>query len=91
MPKLTGLDSDAGIVHVAANVCENFGLESKLADGLAVSARLLRCGGRSELDVLDTECIKSLCDGDFGLGVEESIGKLLTLCMKSQARGQKKE
>jgi len=66
---------------VAANVCENFGLESKLADGLAIGTRLLRCGGRSKLDVLDAECIERLRDGDFGLCVEECVCELLALCV----------
>jgi len=34
--KLTGLDSDAGIVHMAPDVCEDLGLQAKLANGLAV-------------------------------------------------------
>lgn len=34
----TGLDGNSGIVHVAANVGENFGLQAELADGLAISS-----------------------------------------------------
>jgi hypothetical protein len=66
----------------------NFGFEAELADGFAVSARLLRGSGRCELNVLDTECIKSLGDGDFFFGVEESVGKLLTLCITNQTRAK---
>lgn len=84
--ELTSFDGDPGIVHVTTNVGKNFGLEAELADGFAVRARLLRCSGRCELDVLDTECIKSLGDGDFCFGVEESVGKLLTLCITNQTR-----
>jgi hypothetical protein len=89
--KLTSLNSDPGIVHMASNVCENLGLESELADGLAISAGLLRCSGRGELDILDTECIESLRDGDLGLRIEESIGELLALCTTSQTRGQRRK
>lgn len=41
----TGLDGDASIVHVAADVGKNLGLEAKLADGLAIDAGLFGGGG----------------------------------------------
>lgn len=74
------LDSDPGVVHVAANVGEDFGAKPELADGLAVRARLFAGGGRGELDVLDAKRIQRLGDRDLGLGVEESVGELLALC-----------
>lgn len=75
----TSLDGDAGIVHVAANVGEDLGTETELADGLAIETRLLGGSGGGELDVLDTECVKSLGNSNLGLGVEESIGELFSL------------
>ena len=75
----TGLDGDACIVHVAANVGENLGLEAELADGLAIIARLLGGGGGGEFDVLYTKGIECLGDGDLCLGVEKGIGELFAL------------
>ena len=95
----TSLDGDASIVQVATNVAEDLGLETELADGLAICTtslapsvdrnsredghtlpRLLRCRGAGELDVLDTERIKRLRNRNLGLGIEEGICELLTLC-----------
>ena len=42
-------------------------------------AGLLRRRRARELDVLYTEGIEGLGDGDFGLGVKERIGELLAL------------
>jgi len=64
---------------MAANMGKDLGLQTKLADSLAVEPRLLRGGGGREFDVLDTEGIKSLGDSNLGLGVEERICKLLAL------------
>lgn len=75
----TGLYGDAGIVYVAANVGEDLGLESELADCLAVDTRLLRGGGGGELDVLYTKSIERFGDGDLCLGVEEGIRELFAL------------
>ena len=36
MRRHTGLDSNAGIIHVATNVGEDLGLETELADCLAI-------------------------------------------------------
>ena len=46
---------------------------------LRTPAGLLRGGGARELDVLYTERIESLGNGDFGLGVKERVGELLAL------------
>lgn len=75
----TCFDGDASIVHVAANVSEDLGLETKLADGLAVDARLFGGGGGSEFDVFYTKGVECLCDGDLCLCIEEGIGELLAL------------
>ena len=75
----TGLDSYPRVVHVAANVGEDLGLEAELANGFAVLARLLRCCGACELNVIDTKVVKRLGDLDLGLRVEEGIGKLFAL------------
>lgn len=40
---------------MATNVSQDLGLETHVANLLAVLARLLGSGGRSELDVLDSE------------------------------------
>lgn len=65
---------------MAADVRQDLSLETKLANGLAIGARLLRGGGGSEFDVLHAKRIERLGDGDFGLGVKESVGELLSLC-----------
>ena len=38
----TGLDGDAGVVHVTADVGQDLGAEAELADGLAVQAGTAR-------------------------------------------------
>ena len=65
---------------------ENLATETKLADRLAITPRLLGGGGGSELDVFDAESIESLGDGDLSLSIEESIGKLLSLCDQNMKR-----
>ena len=82
MRRHTGLDSNAGIIHVATNVGEDLGLEAEVADGLAVEARLLTSSGRGELDVVHTKVVEGLGDLDLGLGVEEGVGELLALCKR---------
>lgn len=39
---------------------------------------LRRCWAR-ELNILDTKGIKSLGNGDLGLGIEKGVGELFTL------------
>ena len=75
----TGFYGHAGVVHVAAHVGQDFGLETELADGLAVLSRLLGSGRRCEFDVVDAEVIQSLGNLDLGFGVEKGVGKLLAL------------
>jgi hypothetical protein len=41
-----GLDRELGVIHVAPDMGQDFGLQAKLADGFAVLARLLRCSRR---------------------------------------------
>jgi hypothetical protein len=60
-------------------VSENLGLESEVADGLAVETRLLTGSGRGKFDVVDAEIVQSLGDANLGLGVEEGVGELLAL------------
>ena len=76
---LTSLDGDPGIIHMTPNMCEDFGLQAELADGLAVETRLLTGSRRGELDVVDAEIVQSLGDANLGLGVEEGVGELLAL------------
>ena len=64
---------------MAANMGEDLGAESELADGLAIKTRLLRCSGRCQLNVFDTKGIQCLGNSDLGLGVEESVCKLFSL------------
>jgi len=73
------LHRNLDIVHVTSDVRENLGLQSQLADGLAVLAALLTRTRASELDAVDTESIKLLGDRNLGLGVEVGIGELLAL------------
>jgi hypothetical protein len=75
----TRLNSDAGIVHVTADMREDLGLEAELADCLAICPRLLWGGRRCQFNVFHAESIQRLCDGDFGFGVEESVRKLFAL------------
>lgn len=65
---------------MASDMGEDLGLQAELADGFAVCARLLRGCGGCELDVLHTERIERLGNGDFSLGVEKGVGELFTLC-----------
>ena len=75
----SSIHSQSGIVHVAANVGQDLGLEAELADGLTIHPRLLGGGRGGELDVVDTELVESPGNLDLGLGIEEGIGKLLAL------------
>lgn len=45
------LDGNPGIVHVASNVAEDLGLETQLADGLAIQLGLLRRSRRSQFEL----------------------------------------
>jgi hypothetical protein len=81
---LTGLNGNSGIVHVTPDVGENLGLQPELADGFAIQSGLLRCSGGSELDVLYTKGVKSLCDGNLRLGIEERICELFALCERER-------
>lgn len=78
----TSLDSNLDIVHVAADVSQDLGLEAELADSLAVKTRLLGGTRRGELDAVNTKLVQSLSDLDLGLGVEVGIGKLLALTQR---------
>lgn len=52
----------------------------KLTEGLT-SSGLLRSGGTREFDVLHTERVECLGNGNLGLGIEEGIGELFALCV----------
>lgn len=78
----TSLNSNLDIVHVAADVSQDLGLKTELADGLTIKTRLLRGTRRSELDAVNTKLIQSLSDLDLGLGVKVGIGKLLALTQR---------
>lgn len=54
---LTSFDGNFCVIHVTPDVCQNFGVETKLAYSLAVKTRLFRRRGRSQFDVLDTKGI----------------------------------
>jgi hypothetical protein len=59
--RLTSLNSDPGIVHVASDVGQDLGpLETHLTDSLAVRPWLGRSSGGSKLDVLNSEVIQSV-------------------------------
>lgn len=78
----TGLDGNLGIFHIASNVSQDLGLETELADGLAVLAGGLRCSWRGQLDVVRSEFIESLCDFNLLGGVKIGVGKPAT-CQSS--------
>jgi hypothetical protein len=65
-------------------VGEHLGLQAKLADGLAILARLLRGCRRGELDAVDAKVIEGPGNFDLGLGVKEGICKLLSLCVSKE-------
>lgn len=69
---------------MAPDVREDFGLQPELADGFTVPTRLFRRSGRSEFEVFNAEGIQRPGDGNFGFGIEESIGKLLPLCFRTR-------
>lgn len=75
----TRLHGDAGVVHMAADVSENFGFEPELAYGFAILPRLLRGGWGRQLDVVHAKVVQGFGDSDLGLRVEESVRKLLAL------------
>jgi hypothetical protein len=66
---------------MAANMSEDLGLETKLADSFTVEAGLLGGSRGSQLNVIDTESIESLGDCNLGLGIKECVGELLSLYM----------
>lgn len=69
---------------MAADVGENFALETELADRLAIGSGRLGRGRGRELDVLDAERVEGLGDGDFGLGVKECVCELLALWKQAE-------
>ncbi|CRK33971.1 hypothetical protein BN1708_006226, partial [Verticillium longisporum] len=85
----TSLDGQAGVIHVAAHVSQDLGLETELADGLAVPTGLFAVFQARQLDVVDAEVIESLGNLDLSLGVEEGVGKLLALTESGLDCGRK--
>lgn len=75
----TSFHSQTSIVHVAADVGEDLGLETELADGLAVLSRCFRGSRRSKFNIVDSELVESLGNLDLGLDVEEGVRELLAL------------
>lgn len=57
----------------------DLGLQTKLANGFAVLAALLRGGRRGELNAIDTKVVQSFGNLDLRLRVEEGIRKLFAL------------
>ena len=68
--------SNPRIIHVTSNVSEDFGFETEFTNYLAISSRLFRRCRRGELDVFDSEGVKSLCYANLGVCIEEGVGKL---------------
>ena len=77
------LDRHARVVHVAADVREDLGVEPEPADGLAVQPALLRGRGARQLDVVDPELVQRPRDLDLLLRVEEGVGELLALSQRA--------
>ena len=67
-------------LHVFGKGATRTHLEAELADGLAVSARLLRSSGRGQFDVIDAKGIEG-CFREAG-----SVGGLLRV-VNAQSRG----
>jgi len=59
---------------------EDLGLQSEFANGFAICPGLFRGDWGSQLDVFHAESIEGLGNCDFSFGIEESIGKLFSLC-----------
>lgn len=73
----TTLDSLLGILHIAPDVCEDLGLEAKVADGLAVLVRLLRRDGTRQFQIVASKIAKHRCNLDLVLSGEEGVCELL--------------
>lgn len=69
------LDRDFGIGHITADMSEDLGLETELADGFTVLARLLTGGWGGEFDVVGAKLVQSPCDFNLFGGVEVGIGE----------------
>jgi hypothetical protein len=74
-----GFDRDSGIVHVATDVRQDFGVETELADGRAVKSGLLGSGWGGQLEIFDAKLVEGLGDRDFSLRIKKGIGKLFAL------------
>ena len=66
---------------MTSNVSEDFGFESKFADGLAVGTGLFRGGWGGKFDVFHTEFIKSSSDFDFFGRIKECVCKLFSFSL----------
>jgi hypothetical protein len=60
-------------------VRQNLGLQTEVADSLAVFVRLGRRDRACKLDIIDAKIIEHGCDLDLVLGGEEGVGELLAL------------
>src|SRR5437867_6816358 len=74
-----GLHGNARVVHVAAHVGEHLRSERQRGNRAAILERLGRSDRRGELDVLDSERIQELRDGDLIRRREMSVRELLAL------------
>jgi hypothetical protein len=76
----TCLHSNACVIHVTPDVCQDLGFESKLANSFTIQPGLFRCSGGSEFDVFNSESIQRLGNRNFRLRIKECICKLLSFC-----------
>lgn len=75
----TSFHSDTSIVHVAANVRKNLGLETELADGLAVLSRLLGSCRACDFQIVNTKVIEGPGNLNLLVEVEITVGELFAL------------
>lgn len=74
----TGAHRQLGVAHITPHMCEDLGLQAEFGDCLTVLPALLARSWRCELDVVYAKLIQSFGNLDFGLGIEEGVGELLS-------------
>lgn len=75
----TSLYRNLDVRHCTSRMCKNLGLETELADSLAIEPALLTRTWVCELNAVDTKSIQGLGNSDLGLGIKVGIGELFTL------------
>ncbi len=77
-----GLDGDARIVHMAAHMRQNLGLQAQLSDALNVEPALGAGYWRRQFQVLHAKRIEQFGNLHLLIAGEERVGKLLALSQR---------